>query len=380
MSARPAIAALAALLCVATFRASAQDAAPPADAQAGHLAVFHSPRVKAIEPEWHRVSFIPMKKGALISITQRHVLSVETGPGRTAHVAVTVGAETRTEQPYADESEADIRKRLKDSAKYKPQFAEAVRIGDVPFTATGRGPVGTRTPWGTVSYLGHRQGMAYKFVADYMPEQIATETVRETMETADLPATSAQGALAAYRNFRATAVSSAGLMTNMGPLPLDDFDDYRLANMTALRAPAATPGAQSPTEGHYNIEYYRKDEGWITAMCVPVPGGHSRDEIERALFSGDVVSGLQRLSAGDIAPGEVRAFSFQRRALYGTTVAARAWTAYRDGAIFQITASVHIADKDGDALAAALSDPSRRCGPVARPPAPSAPAPAQAPG
>jgi hypothetical protein len=373
MSARPAIAALAALLCVAGFRTSAQDTTS-ADAQAGHLAVFPSPRVKAIETEWRRVSFVPLGKGgALISVNDRYVLSVETGRGNTAFVAIFADAEINTAQPYADESEADIRKKLKDSEKYKPQFAEAVRIGGVPFRATGRGPQGEKTPWSSINYFGRQQGMAYKLIADYMSQQIATEVVREVMETADVPPAPAQAALAAYRDFLATAVSSAGVMSNFGPLPLADLEAYRLDRMRAMRAPAATPGAQSPTEGHYRIEYVRKDGGWISALCVPAPGV-SRDALEQALFSGDVVSGLQRLSASDTASGEVRAFSFQRRALYGGSVPARAWTAYRDGTIFEISASVDIADKAGDALVAALSDPSRRCGPVALPLAPSAPA------
>jgi hypothetical protein len=210
-------------------------------------------------------------------------------------------------------------------------------------------------------------------IADYMSQQIATEVVREVMETADVPPAPAQAALAAYRDFLVTAVSSAGVMSNFGPLPLADLEAYRLDRMRAMRAPAATPGAQSPTEGHYRIEYVRKDGGWISALCVPATGV-SRDALEQALFSGDVVSGLQRLSASDTASGEVRAFSFQRRALYGGSVPARAWTAYRDGTIFEISASIDIADKAGDALVAALSDPSRRCGPVALPRAPSAPA------
>jgi hypothetical protein len=374
MSARRLAASFAALLCLVAGAARPQtptpDDAPIPTAELspiedGRLLVFRSPRVKAVEVESPRVDFSRSTKGGmLVMMRETYVVTIATDGGTIGRILVMVNATANTERPFADESEAEVRDDVKKSAKYNPAYADAVQVGGAWFELSGYAPR-PGDVWSSANLFGHRNGISYMLMASFLAERTPDAEVRAVLESVEFAASPVREDVAIYRDFLARAVSPSGLASQFGPLPIARSKRFTLDSLTPVPTMdgAGNPGAAS----YHRAEYERYGgDGWVSLLCLP-DDGLGRDRLERALLSGDVISDVQAQPSLDTSVGEIRRKTFRRRALGGGSVPARAWTAYRDGVLFEITTDSAPTGADAEAIEAMLSDPSRRCEPLKAP-------------
>jgi len=367
MTVRRLAACAGALLCVLVGATGAQEPALPegpipiADAvtiEQGRLLAFRSPSVKAAKVELTKVDFSRSTLGGmLVLVRENYLLTIETAPGKTGQVFVMVTAIANTLRPFLDESEAAVREDVKNSAKYRPVHADAVRLDGGWFQLSEYAP-SPRNAWSTADYYGHRNGLSYMLKASFVAAQMPAANLREVMQSVEFATAPVRDDIAIYANFLAGAVSPSGLASQFDSVPVARSKRFRLANMTPIPALDGSGGVGA--EAHHRAEYERIGGGWLTVLCLP-DGGWGRDRLEQILFSGDAISGVETLQALTTPAGEIRRRSFQRRTLDGGYLPARAWTAYRDGVVFEITTDGAPTKADSEAIVAALSDPSRRC-------------------
>ena len=334
----------------------------------GRLLAFRSPRVKAVEVESPKVDFFRSTLGGmLVMMRETYVVTFETEQGQTGKLLLMVNATANTERPFEDESEAAVRKDVVKAAKYHPIYADAVRIDGAWFTTTGYGPK-SGDEWSSANYFGRRHGISYMLMASYLAERTPVADMRAVMESVALLETPMRGDVAIYRDFLARAVSLSGLASHFGPVPVPGGKRFTLDSMTPIPRPDGDGGGA----GYHRVEYERVGNGWLSVLCLP-DGGLGRDRLEQMLLSGDSISDVRAEPPLDTPAGQIRRSLFQRRVLQGGRVQGRAWTAYRDGTLFEITTDGDPTGGDVDAIVAALSDPARTCVPIPPPPS-SAPA------
>lgn len=381
MTGRRLTASVATLLCVVAGVVRAAEPVPadapiptvePSSIEAGRLLAFRSPRVKAVEVESSKVDFSRSTLGGmLVMMRETYVVTFETEQGQTGRILLMVNATANTERPFEDESEAAVRKDLAASAKYHPVYADAVRIDGAWFTTTGYGPK-PGDGWSKANYFGRHHGVSYMLMASYVSERTPVADMRAVMESVALLETPMRGDVAIYQNFLARAVSPSGLASHFGPVPVPRGKRFTLDSMT----PIPLPDGAGDATGYHRVEYERAGHGWLSVLCLP-DAGLGRDRLEQMLLSGDAISDVRAEPPLETSAGLIRRSRFQRRALRGGHVPGRAWTAYRDGVLFEITTDGDPAGGDVDAIVAALSDPARTCVPIPPlPPSASAASPA----
>lgn len=348
--------AAAAAVWAATFSASAQAPRP------GLLIHLEAPQVVGVETSNRRISFSESTKGGmLVTVMDHYTFELDDGRGGKARVVLNVIAIANTRTPFADESEADIRNEVKESATSGAAFAEAARIDGAWFEEIGFGSSGTRKSFDSILYSGHRHGVSFLITAGYLSERISTETVRALVRTMTFDETTIGRTIAEYKSMLDSAVSPAGMTTAFGPFPLRPRRGDALDEMYAMRLPGVRRAA-APVDGYYRIEYDRGRNGWMGAMCMP-DGGLRREAFEEDLFPGGDIKDLRTLSPLQTAAGEIRRHAFVRVPSYGKPVSALAWTAHRDGTVFHVFSDADAPKADVEVLVAAISDPSRRCEP-----------------
>jgi hypothetical protein len=348
--------AAAAALWAAAFSASAEAAAP------GRLIDLGAPQIVGVETGNRRISFSESTKGGmLVTIMDDYTFEIRDDRGDKARVVLNVIATANTLTPFADESEADVRNEVKESATSGAAFVEAARIDGAWFEELGFGPSGTRKSWDSILYSGHRHDVSFLITAAYLSKQISTETVRTLVRTMTFEETTLGKTMAEYKAMLASAVSPAGMTTGFGSFPLSSRKGDALDEMYAMRLPGVRSAA-APVDGYYRIEYDRGRNGWMGAMCMP-DGGLRREAFEEDLLPGGDIKDLRTLSPLQTPAGEIRRHAFVRIPGYGKPVSALAWTAHRDGTIFHVFSDADAPKRDVEALVAAVSDPSRRCEP-----------------
>lgn len=348
--------AAAAALWAATFSALAEAPAP------GLLVDLQAPQVIGVETGNRRVMFSESTKGGmLVTVMDYYAFEIGDDRGGKARIALNVIAIANTRTPFADESEADVRKGLKAHATSGAGFFEAARIDGAWFEEMGFASSGTHKSLDNILYSGHRYGVSFLITAGYLSERISTETVRALVRTMTFDEATVGRTIAEYKAMLASAVSPDGMTTGFGPLPLRPRKGDALDEMYAMRLPGVR-AAPAPAGGYYRIEYDRGRNGWMGAMCMP-DGGLQRDAFEADLLPGGEIMDLRTLPPLQTPAGEIRRHAFVRVPGYGKPAPALAWTAHRDGTVFHVFSDTDAPSGDVEALVAAISDPSRRCEP-----------------
>jgi hypothetical protein len=343
-----------------------------------NMVVFTSPLIKRTVGVPREIRYSTSTKGGqLTRVTDRYALDVLAPSGETVFVDLRVTMTSNDRTPFAAEPESKVVADLAEKAKKKSKcqgclHAEAVSIDGAWFEALGYDTVGTRSPLTSTSYFGNRNGKSYSLHASFIVDKIPMETVRSVVESMRLPEASAKHLTRVYEPFSRQGLTAQGLRGNFGPLARRHPERYVLEEMDALPTPGADDPNDASTAGYYSFEFADERGGkWLWMMCVPALVSDDRDAMEQAVLSGDSVSSVKRTETIQGRHGEIRRFAYQRKALFGGSVAESGWSVFREGTLYQIGTEGRIDANEAAALIAGLDAPTLRCEPIdaAMPPA-----------
>jgi hypothetical protein len=332
--------------------ACALAAGTPAAAQVAppRLVAFAPEQVEAATLLVEEVRYDVGESRPMSMIDDRYLLRVRTGTDTVAPVQLSVSLTSSPTQPYADRTEAGIRKEFESKKPYSSEaLREAVQVDGAWFELSGFGPDGTGGHGDSLLYFGDSAGLGWSLHVSYDAKAIPTARVREVVESIRLEESRAAEIVAGYASFAATGATEQGLRSNFGNLAIPGAAKYKLKDLTGAG------------DGRLRLEYER-GRAWLSLTCVPLDAmpGADRVALEKELFTGGRLSGLSAPETIGDAAAPVHAYRYQREALFGGSVPELAWTMARDGHLLVASARAP-SKKDTNAIIAALQRDDARC-------------------